>query len=148
MICGVEDLICVCKEKIVLVLYMLLVDGCFLWEEVECLGVCINVFMVQIGKDFYEDLIVQKLVELIDSFVVGGVLVLGLQNGCFLVEVLGGLIVLVDLKGMDEQYNGSVGLVVCLNDMIKCIDGIEVLIMMFWLGKQDVIGMVKDGING
>jgi NADH-quinone oxidoreductase subunit E len=31
-------------------------DGDFSWEEVECLGVCANAPMVQIGKDTYEDL--------------------------------------------------------------------------------------------
>ena len=31
-------------------------DGKFRWMEVECLGACVNAPMLQIGKDFYEDL--------------------------------------------------------------------------------------------
>ena len=31
-------------------------DGKFSWMEVECLGACVNAPMMQIGKDFYEDL--------------------------------------------------------------------------------------------
>ncbi len=31
-------------------------DGLFSWQEVECLGACVNAPMVQIGKDYYEDL--------------------------------------------------------------------------------------------
>jgi NADH-quinone oxidoreductase subunit E len=31
-------------------------DGLFSWQEVECMGACVNAPMVQIGKDYYEDL--------------------------------------------------------------------------------------------
>jgi NADH-quinone oxidoreductase subunit E len=31
-------------------------DGMFSWVEVECLGACVNAPMVQINKDYYEDL--------------------------------------------------------------------------------------------
>lgn len=31
-------------------------DGLFSWQEVECLGACVNAPMVQIGKDYFEDL--------------------------------------------------------------------------------------------
>ena len=31
-------------------------DGKFSWVEVECLGACVNAPMMQIDKDFYEDL--------------------------------------------------------------------------------------------
>ena len=31
-------------------------DGLFSWTEVECLGACVNAPMVQINKDYYEDL--------------------------------------------------------------------------------------------
>ena len=31
-------------------------DGKFSWMEVECLGACVNAPMLQIGRDFYEDL--------------------------------------------------------------------------------------------
>ena len=56
MICGAEDLIAVCKEKIAKRAHELSADGKFSWEEVECLGACANAPMAQIGKDYYEDL--------------------------------------------------------------------------------------------
>ena len=148
MICGAEDLIRVCKDKIASAPHTLSADGRFSWEEVECLGACTNAPMAQIGKDYYEDLTVQKLAELIDSFAAGGVPVPGPQNGRFSAEALGGPTALADLKGTDEQYNGSVGLAVRLNDTIKRIDGTEVPITTPWLGKQDATGTAKDGING
>ena len=56
MICGAEDLIAVCKEKIAPKAHQLSADGTLSWEEVECLGACANAPMAQIGKDYYEDL--------------------------------------------------------------------------------------------
>ena len=49
MICGAEDLIGVCKEKIADKAHEVSADGRFSWEEVECLGSCSNAPMVQIG---------------------------------------------------------------------------------------------------
>ncbi len=60
MICGAEDLIAVCKDKIGPKAHTPYRDGEFSWEEVECLGACSNAPMVQIGKDFYEDLTEEK----------------------------------------------------------------------------------------
>ena len=65
MICGAEDLIRVCKDKIAAAPHTLSADGRFSWEEVECLGACTNAPMAQIGKDFYEDLTAEKLSALI-----------------------------------------------------------------------------------
>ena len=42
MLCGAEDLITVCKEKISPNPHQLSADGNFSWEEVECLGACSN----------------------------------------------------------------------------------------------------------
>lgn len=36
-------------------------DGLFSWAEVECLGACVNAPMVQINKDYYEDLTAESL---------------------------------------------------------------------------------------
>jgi NADH-quinone oxidoreductase subunit E len=60
MICGAEDLIAVCREKIAPKAHDLSADGKFSWEEVECLGACANAPMAQIGKDYYEDLTAEK----------------------------------------------------------------------------------------
>src|SRR5210317_2576167 len=67
MICGAEDLIGVCKEKIADKAHQFSADGKFSWEEVECLGSCSNAPMVQIGKDYYEDLTAEKLAWILDE---------------------------------------------------------------------------------
>lgn len=144
MICGAEDLIRVCKDKIAAAPHTLSADGRFSWEEVECLGACTNAPMAQIGKDFYEDLTVEKLAALIDSFAAGQVPVPGPQNGRFSAEALGGPTALAALQG-GESHNGSVGLAVQLQDTIRRIDGTEVPITTPWLGTTTT---QKDGING
>ncbi|MEL6694517.1 MAG: NADH-quinone oxidoreductase subunit NuoE, partial [Pseudomonadota bacterium] len=66
MICGAEDLVAVCKEKIALKPHQISADGKLSWEEVECLGACSNAPMAQIGKDYYEDLTEEKFGQMID----------------------------------------------------------------------------------
>ena len=66
MICGAEDLIGVCKQKIAPNPHQISPDGKFSWEEVECLGACSNAPMAQIGKDYYEDLTAESFADLID----------------------------------------------------------------------------------
>ena len=56
MLRGSEDLISVCKAKINKKEHCLSHDGLFSWEEVECLGGCVNAPLVQIGSDYFEDL--------------------------------------------------------------------------------------------
>ncbi|MDS9467401.1 NADH-quinone oxidoreductase subunit NuoE [Paracoccus sp. MBLB3053] len=144
MVCGAEDLIRVCKEKIAAQPHALSADGRFSWEEVECLGACTNAPMAQIGKDFYEDLTVEKLSALIDSFAAGEVPVPGPQNGRFSAEPLGGATTLTAESG--EAHNGSVAIAVKLGDTVKRIDGTEVPITTPWLGK--VTETEKGDING
>ena len=48
MICGAEDLVAVCREKIAPKAHQLSADGRFSWEEVECLGACANVAQAEI----------------------------------------------------------------------------------------------------
>ena len=42
-------------------------DGMFSWVEVECLGACVNAPMVQINKDYYEDLTPDSFVTLLEK---------------------------------------------------------------------------------
>ena len=53
------------------------------WEEVECLGACVNAPMVMIFKDTYEDLTPERLEEIIDQFAAGkgAAVPVGPQNG-------------------------------------------------------------------
>ena len=80
MICGAEDLIAVCREKIASKPHELSADGKFSWEEVECLGACSNAPMAQIGKDYFEDLTAEGFGEMIDQLARGEVPDAGPQN--------------------------------------------------------------------
>lgn len=135
MICGAEDLIGVCKEKIAGKAHALSADGRFSWEEVECLGSCANAPMAQIGKDYYEDLTAAHLSEIIDELAAGKVPVPGPQNGRYAAEPLSGLTSLKDHDSGKKQYNASVQLAVDIGDTVKRIDGTEVPLLTPWLGK-------------
>ncbi len=71
MLRGAEDLIRVCKEKIHPEQFHTNADGTLSWEEVECLGACVNAPMVLIFRDTYEDLTPERLAEIIDAFEAG-----------------------------------------------------------------------------
>jgi NADH-quinone oxidoreductase subunit E len=65
---GAADLIEVCKSRIHHDPFRLSNDGNFSWEEVECLGACVNAPMVLIWKDTYEDLTKESFGKLLDGF--------------------------------------------------------------------------------
>ncbi len=121
MICGAEDLVAVCKEKIAPNPHELSPDGKFSWEEVECLGACSNAPMAQIGKDYYEDLTAAMLGELIDALGRGDVPRPGPQNGRFASEPAGGL---TSLKGKPKhEANASIELALAQGDTVARITG-------------------------
>lgn len=123
MICGAEDLIALCKEKIAANPHEISEDGKFSWEEVECLGACTNAPMAQIGKDYFEDLTVESLGKIIDDMGDGKSPVPGPQNGRYAAEPLGGPNV---LKGeYNEPYSGSRALAIAKGDGISKITGNE-----------------------
>jgi len=134
MICGAEDLVGVCQDKIAKNAHELSADGKFSWEEVECLGACANAPMAQIGKDYYEDLTADKLIALIDDMAAGNVPVPGSQNGRFAAEPLSGLTSLTEHEGGKYQYNASAQMAVDIGDSIKRIDGTEVPLLTPWQG--------------
>ncbi len=125
MICGAEDLIAVCREKIAAAPHELSADGRFSWEEVECLGACTNAPMAQIGKDFYEDLTAEGFADILDGFARGDVPTPGPQNGRFSCEPKSGLNALTDFVVPGVAANGSVGRATAMADTIKRIDGSE-----------------------
>jgi NADH-quinone oxidoreductase subunit E len=135
MICGAEDLVAVCKDKIARQPHTLSADGKFSWEEVECLGACANAPMAQIGKDYYEDLTPAKLTDLIARFSKGEVPVPGPQNGRYAAEPLAGLTSLKDFDSGKRQYNASAQAAVDQRDTVKRIDGSEMPLLTPWLGK-------------
>jgi NADH-quinone oxidoreductase subunit E len=78
---GAEDLIHVCEHRIHHEPFHLSKDGNFSWEEVECLGACVNAPMVMIGKDTYEDLTKESFGKVLDGFASGNPPKPGPQNG-------------------------------------------------------------------
>jgi len=133
MICGAEDLIGVCKDKIADKAHALSADGKFSWEEVECLGSCANAPMAQIGKDYYEDLTAERLSEIIDELAAGRVPTPGPQNGRFAAEPLKGLTSLQDYDSGKTKYNASAQLATDIGDTVKRIDGTEVPLLTPWI---------------
>ena len=81
MLRGSGELIGVCKSRIDDHSHTLNADGTLSWEEVECIGVCANAPVVQVGKDTYEDLTPEQLNTLIDAFVAGKQVKPGSQIG-------------------------------------------------------------------
>lgn len=132
MICGAEDLIGVCREKIAPLPHQLSEDGWFSWEEVECLGACANAPMAQIGKDYYEDLTAERLAAIIDELAAGQVPVPGPQNGRYTSEPAAGLTSLAEGADDRAQHNASAQLAVDIGDTVKRIDGTEVELRAPW----------------
>ena len=71
MLRGSEALMDVCRSKIHHEQFHTNEAGTLSWEEVECLGACVNAPMVMIFKDTYEDLTPERLAEIIDAFETG-----------------------------------------------------------------------------
>ena len=151
MITGAEDLMDLCTARIGKA-HAVSADGRFSWEEVECLGACSNAPMAQIGKDYYEDLTVERLGELLDEMATGKVPVPGPQNGRYAAEPLGGLTSLTEFESGRRQYNASAQAAVELGDTLRRIDGSEVPLRMAWQGKAAEVteadGPVHDPVPG
>lgn len=71
MLRGSRDLISVCQHRIHEHPHTPNSDGTLSWEEVECIGVCANAPVVQIGKDTYEDLTAEQFEKVLDGFIAG-----------------------------------------------------------------------------
>ena len=135
MICGAEDLIGICKEKIAKNPHEISADGKFSWEEVECLGACSNAPMAMIGKDYYEDLTGARFTEMLEELARGEVPTPGPQNGRYASEPLSGLTSLTAHDSGKTQYNASAQLATDIGDTVKRIDGTEVPLLAPWQGK-------------
>jgi len=57
---GSDEVVVACKKHIAPRPETISPDGLFSWMEVECLGACVNAPVMQIGKDYYEDLDAEK----------------------------------------------------------------------------------------
>jgi NADH-quinone oxidoreductase subunit E len=68
---GADDIFEVCKHRIHHDPQHVSADGDFSWEEVECLGACVNAPMALIWSDTYEDLTADNFNKLLDGFAAG-----------------------------------------------------------------------------
>jgi NADH-quinone oxidoreductase subunit E len=73
-------------------------DGVFSWVEVECLGACVNAPMVQINKDYYEDLTPESFETILVNLREGRKVKPGPQDGRHSSEPFGGATTLIDPK--------------------------------------------------
>jgi NADH-quinone oxidoreductase subunit E len=104
MLRGSNDLMKVCKDKIGPKQHRS-ADGKFSWEEVECLGACVNAPMAQINDYYYEDLTAESLAQIIDDFAAGKSPKPGSYAGRHTSEPAGGALTLTD----PTLYDGSAG---------------------------------------
>ncbi len=81
MLRGSEAIIDVCRRRIGAQQFHVSADGDFSWEEVECLGACVNAPMVLIGKDTFEDLTPETFEKVLDDIAAGKAPRPGPQNG-------------------------------------------------------------------
>lgn len=102
MLRGSEALMDVCRSKIHHDQFHTNDAGTLSWEEVECLGACVNAPMVMIFKDTFEDLTPERLAEIIDLYDAGkGASVNpGPQNGRTTSEPITGLTTLTSEKAI------------------------------------------------
>ena len=132
MLCGSEELLELCQRRISPEEHHPSADGRFSWEEVECLGACANAPMVQIGKDYYEDLSAESLGRILDELAAGGLPRPGSQIGRFASEPEGGLTSLQEFTG-GHEHNASVDLALTFRDTVKRIDGTEQPLSAPWM---------------
>jgi NADH-quinone oxidoreductase subunit E len=99
---GANDLMKLCAEKIGHKDH-LSADGLFTWQEVECLGACVNAPMAQINDYYYEDLTPDTLGGIIDDFRAGKSPKPGSYAGRHSCEPAGGPMTLTD----KSLYDGS-----------------------------------------
>jgi NADH-quinone oxidoreductase subunit E len=104
MLRGAGELMAVCKDKIGPKNHRS-ADGRFSWEEVECLGACVNAPMAQINDYYYEDLTPESLAKIIDDFAAGAAPRPGSYSGRHTSEPAGGALTLND----PSLYDGSAG---------------------------------------
>ena len=102
MLRGSEALMDLCRSKIHPDQFHTNDKGTLSWEEVECLGACVNAPMVMIFKDTFEDLTPERLAEIIDLYDAGkGASVTpGPQNGRITSEPITGLTTLKSEKAI------------------------------------------------
>jgi NADH-quinone oxidoreductase subunit E len=102
MLRGAGELMKVCKSRIG-PKQTLSADGKFYWEEVECLGACVNAPMAMVNDYYHEDLTAADMNAIIDGFAAGAPLAPGPRVDRVNSAPEGGALTLLDPK----LYDGS-----------------------------------------
>ncbi|HEX3944468.1 MAG TPA: NADH-quinone oxidoreductase subunit NuoE [Rhizomicrobium sp.] len=102
---GSDDVVAACKEHIGPHPGVISADGKFSWMEVECLGACVNAPVLQIGKDYYEDLDGPATERIFEALRRGETPNAGPQHGRHTSEPEGGALTLKDPKLYDGGYS-------------------------------------------
>jgi NADH-quinone oxidoreductase subunit E len=98
MLAGSDAIFEVCRKRIHPEPHHVSEDGAFSWEEVECLGACVNAPMVQVCPDTYEDLTPESFEALLDAFDRGEKPEPGPQNGRHKSMPINGLTSLTEIE--------------------------------------------------
>jgi NADH-quinone oxidoreductase subunit E len=98
MLRGAQEILDVCKKRINHDPGHVSADGDFSWEEVECLGACVNAPMVLIWNDTYEDLNAESFEKVLDGFAKGSPVKPGPQIDRQLSAPVGGATTLKSVK--------------------------------------------------
>ncbi len=107
MLRGALDIRKVCERRINHEPFHLSADGDFSWEEVECLGGCVNAPMVLIWNDTYEDLTPESFEKVLDGFAAGKPVKPGPQIDRHLSAPVGGPTTLIDPELYKKSTNGK-----------------------------------------
>src|SRR2546421_8178589 len=102
---GSDDVVSACKKHISPNPGFISADGKFSWMEVECLGACVNAPVLQIGKDYYEDLDGPATERILEALRCGETPTPGPQQGRHSSEPEGGALTLKDPKLYDGGYS-------------------------------------------
>jgi NADH-quinone oxidoreductase subunit E len=102
MLRGAEELKAVCKRRIG-EKHAVSADGKFSWEEVECVGACVNAPVIAIDDYYHEDLSVDALEALLDKLARGETITPGSATGRQTSAPEGGTQALTD----PSLYDGS-----------------------------------------
>jgi len=114
---GANDLKDACKAKFG-AQFNVTPDGLFSWEEVECLGACVNAPVVAIHDYYHEDLDVSALEGLIERLAKGEDVTPGSAIGRLTSAPTGGPKVLLD----NTLYDGSLAKPITLPNMPEPAD--------------------------
>ena len=71
MLCDSTSIVEAIKSKLGIQVGEITAEGLFSLNEVECLGACVNAPMLQINDDYYEDLTVRDIDNILDELAAG-----------------------------------------------------------------------------